>query len=281
MNLGFGRHTRRALYLFALSSVLIGFGYAYRGTPWLATGLDYEVFAGDLPAVSALAFDRNGDLYATLEKRHGQGRLVHIRNGRARDVLGGLDKPDGILLRGDTLYITNEEGPHGLVAYGAGVRRDLDGSIGAEGIATADAGGILVIEDRKDVGRLLRVDPATSGIQVLVDGLNQAEGVCQTPAGEIYYVEKTSDRLSRHVGGQTTTVATGLVKPAFLNCLADGSILITEDRTNFGRLLRYRDGSLEVLARFLGSPQSVVVGTDGAYYLAEQRRNRVLKIHGS
>jgi len=282
MNLGIRRHARHGLWLLATFPVVLGLAYAYFSLPLVSAGLDYQVFAEDLQAVSALAFDGNGDLYATLEKRHGQGQLVHIRRGKVHEVLGGMDKPDGILLQGGTLYITNEAGPHGLIAYAQGVRRDLDWAIGAEGIADAGADKILVIEDKKRTGRLLRIDPATGEIEILLSGLKQAEGVCQTPGGEIYYVEKTSDRLSRYSNGQSDTAATGLTKPAFLNCLADGSILITEDRTNFGRLLRYRDGTIEVLARFLESPQSVIVGPDGAYYLAEQRKNRILKIiHGS
>ena len=282
MNPGVRRYTGNSFRPLPIAALLLllALAYGYFNAPFVPAGLDCQAFAGDLQAVSALAFDRNGDLYATLEKRHGKGRLVHIRQGSTREVLGGLDKPDGILLLGDTLYITSEDGPHGLLAYSSGVRRHLDGLSGAEGLASAGAGRILVVEDRKQDGRLLRMDPATSEIEVLLTGLKQAEGVCQTPGGEIYFVEKTADRLSRYSNGQAVTAATGLTKPAFLNCLADGSILITEDRTNFGRLLRYRDGAIEVLARFLGAPQSVVVGPDGAYYLAEQRKNRILKISG-
>ena len=165
--------------------------------------------------------------------------------------------------------------------YTAGTLGYLDGTVGAEGIASAGPDKILVIEDRKEDGRLLRIEPATAGIEVLLRGLHEAEGVCQSPDGDIYFVEKTSDHLSRYSGGQVFTAATGLDSPAFLNCLDDGTILITEDRTNFGRLLRYRHGAIEVLAEHLRSPQSVIVGADGAYYIAEQRTARILRIHGS
>lgn len=277
---GRNRYSRYLLWSCATLGALLLLAYAYFGSPRLASGLRYQVFAEDLQAVSALAFDRNGDLYATLEMHHGQGELVHIRQGETRQVLGGLDKPDGILLLGDTLYMTSESGPHALSAHAAEAQRYLDGISGAEGIAGAASGKILVVEDKQTDGRLLRIDPATGEIEVLLDGLKQAEGVCETPAGEIYYVEKTSDRLSRYTDGKSVAAANGLTKPAFLNCLADSSILITEDHTNFGRLLRYHDGTVEVLARYLGAPQSVVLGPDGAYYLAEQRKNRILKIYG-
>lgn len=277
---GRNRYSRYVLWSCATLGALLLLAYAYFGSPRLASGLRYQVHAEHLQEVSALAFDRTGDLYATLEMRHGQGQLVQIRQGETRQILAGLDKPDGILLLSDTLYMTSESGPHALSVHEAEAQRDLDGVSGAEGIARAGAGKILVVEDKQTDGRLLRIDPATGEIEVLLDGLKQAEGVCETPAGEIYYVEKTSDRLSRYTDGKSVAAATGLTKPAFLNCLADGSILITEDRTNFGRLLRYHDGTIDVLARLLGAPQSVVVGPDGAYYLAEQRKNRILKIYG-
>ena len=241
--------------------------------------MHYQVFADNLEEISALAFGRNGDLYATLEKRHDQGQLLRIRRGQTRTLLGHMDKPDGILLQGNTLYITNEAGSHALIVYKSGTMHYLDGASGAEGIASAGPDKILIIEDKKQDGRLLRIDPATADIEVLLDGLKEAEGVCQSPDGDIYYVEKTSDHLSRYTRGRVTTAATGLKNPAFLNCLADGSILITEDRTNFGRLLRYRQGTIDVLATHLRSPQSVIIGTDGAYYLAEQRKDRILRLY--
>ncbi len=259
---------------------MLGLAHIFLGPPILADGYKYEEYASELPVVSALAFDGGGDLYATLEESHEQGRLVLIRDGHQSEILGHLDKPDGILVRGSTLYITTEAGDHGIAVYESDALRYLEGVSAAEGIASAGAVDILVVEDRKHDGRLLRVNTETGRIEVLLGGLKQPEGVCQSPDGEIYYVEKGLDRLSRYSGGEVATAATGLDKPAFLNCLQDGSILITEDRTNFGRLLHFGDGKMTVLARHLRSPQSVIVGSDGAYYLAEQRRNRILKIHG-
>jgi len=282
-NPGFKQYSRYVFWSLALLALAatLWLAQTFFGAPVLAPGLQYQVFAEDLDEVSALAFAGNGDLYATLEKRHGHGRLVRIRHGVTHTLLDTLDKPDGILRRGNTLYLTNEAGSHALVAYESGVLRYLDGASAAEGIASAGPDKILIIEDKKQDGRLLRFDPATAEFEVVLDGLNEAEGVCQSPGGDIYYVEKPSDRLSRYSGGEVTTAATGLMSPAFLNCLPDGSILITEDRTNFGRLLRYRNGAIDVLASHLRSPQSVIIGADGDYYLAEQRKNRILRIYGS
>jgi len=278
------RFKRFSWYLFwslVPLSATLGLLHAFYGAPILAAGLHYQVFTENLDKVSALAFDRNGGLYATLEKRHGQGQLVHIRHGRTSKILGNMDKPDGILLHGNTLYITNEAGSHALIVYESGTLRYLDGASRAEGIASAGPDKILVVEDKRQDGRLLRIDLATAEIEVLLTDLKEAEGVCQSPNGDIYYVEKASDRLSRYTGGRVSTITTGLVNPAFLNCLSDGSILITEDRKYFGRLLHYRQGAIDVLATHLRSPQSVIVGADGAYYLAEQRKDRILRVYGS
>ncbi|RLA02325.1 MAG: hypothetical protein DRQ45_04830 [Gammaproteobacteria bacterium] len=281
LNPSFKGYSRYLFWSLALLAATLGLLYVFFGAPVLAAGLHYQVFAEDLEEISALAFDRNGDLYATLEKRHGQGQLVLIQGGLTHTLLDNLDKPDGILLHGNTLYITNEAGSHALIAYESGTLRYLDGASSAEGIASAGPDKILIVEDKKQDGRLLRIDPVTAEIEVLLVGLKDAEGACQSPDGDVYYVEKTSDRLSRYTGGRVTTAATGLTNPAFLNCLADGSILITEDRTNFGRLLRYRQGTIDILATHLRSPQSVIMGADGAYYLAEQRKNRILRLYAS
>ncbi len=265
-----------ALLIVSLSA---GASYYFFGPPLLEKGFRYAIVAGDLPSVSALAFTPDGDLYATLERTRGQGSLVRIHDGDYRTVVDGLNKPDGLLMIDDTLYITSETGPDAVLAYRNGKLADIQGADSAEGIAE-DHGRLLVIEDKKGDGRLLRIDPSQHKVDVLARNLTEAEGVCQGPDGDIYFVEKNQHALWRLAGGQRTQVVAGLTHPAYLNCIDDGSVLITEDRTNFGRLLRYRDGRVDVIARNLRSPQTVLLGDDGAYYLAEQRRNRILKIDG-
>jgi len=248
------------------------------GAPALGEGWEYQVYADGLEDVSALVLDNNGGIYVTLEKRHGQGKLLHITGGRVSELLDGMDKPDGMHKSGNSLYITNEAGSRALIEYSQGVVRTYDGISNAEGIADAGGGLLLIVEDRKENGRLLRVNKKSGDIEVLLTNLNEAEGVCQGKNGFIYFAEKTANSISRYKNGRVSTLVDGLVKPAFLNCLDDGSILITEDRTNFGRLLKYKDGEMEVIARRLQAPQSVSVATDGSLYVAEQGRNRILRI---
>jgi len=248
------------------------------GKPGLGDGWEYQVYADGLEDVSALVLDNNGGMYVTLEKRHGQGKLLHLTGGRVIELLDGMEKPDGMLKSGNSLYITNEAGERALIEYKQGALRTFDGISNAEGIADAGGDLLLIVEDLKEGGRLLRVNKKSGDIEVLLTNLNEAEGVCQGKNGFIYFVEKAANSVSRYKNGRVSTLVEGLVNPGFLNCLDDGSILITEDRVNFGRLLKYKDGEMEVIASRLQAPQSVIVAADGSLYVAEQRRNRILRI---
>ena len=279
MNFRITRVPKGLSWLIVALAVTSGLAYTVYGPPRLADGLRYEVFADGLQNVSALAFDPEGGLFATLEMKHGQGRVIRIDQGHISTVLSNLEKPDGILLRGDTLYVTNEGGSHGLLVYESGKVRYVDGVMMAEGIASAGGDKLLVVEDKEQVGRLLSIDPNTDKIEVLLRGLNRSEGVCQSPSGRIYFVERERNRLSYYADGKGVIAATGLEQPGYLQCLPDESILITEDRKRRGRLLRYSERGVEVLARNLHAPQAVIVGSDGAYYLSEQRKKRILRIY--
>jgi sugar lactone lactonase YvrE len=255
-------------------------GFLFLGPPLTAPGIDYSVYADGLEKVAGLTVGSDGTLYATLEKSAGRGQLVSVDREGIRVLLSGLNKPDGVVRVGETLFVTNEIGDVGLVAFTAAATRRYTGIVQAEGIDVSADGSLLVIEDRKRDGRLLRVQPDDGEIDVLQTGLSGAEGVCEAPDGSVYFVEKHAPYLSRLNADGLRRIGEGFANPGFLQCLNDGSLLITEDRTNLGRLLRYSDNGIEVLARNLRAPQAVVVGADGALYLAEQTRNRVLRLDG-
>jgi len=261
-----------------LTAGALWFAWLIFTTPGLGEGWEYQVYADGLEDVSALVLDNNGGMYVTLEKRHGQGKLLHITGGQVIELLDGMDKPDGMYKSGNSLYITVEAGKRALIEYKQGALRTFDGISNAEGIADAGGDLLLIVEDRKEDGRLLRVNKKSGEIEVLLTNLKEAEGVCQGKNGFIYFAEKTANSISSYKNGRVSTLVEGLIKPAFLNCLDDGSILITEDRTNFGRLLKYKDGGMEVIASRLQAPQSVIVAADGSLYVAEQRRNRILRL---
>jgi sugar lactone lactonase YvrE len=68
---------------------------------------------------------------------------------------------------------------------------------------------------------------------------------------------------------------TGLDHPDQVEVAPDGSVWVTEDATP-GRLLRYADGELTVIAQGLWAPQGIAF-REGEILVAEQGRNRILR----
>lgn len=260
-----------------VAGVFFWLWWIFLGPPVVSDGWNHEVWRENLPEVSALAFDQAVGLYATLELRNGNGKLVHLVNGKdPRVLLDGMNKPDGMSRLGDTLYISNEAGATPIIEYSQGKKRVIRGPDHVEGITAVEGGKLILVEDRKSNGRLIRIDLGSEEIEVLLDGLVQAEGVCQDAQGTIYFTEKTRGLLEKYSAGKKSIVYS-LTNPSFLNCLDDGSILITEDHTNFGRLLKFQNGELTEIASHLRSPQTAIQDSDGVIYLAEQRKNRILR----
>lgn len=260
-----------------LAGILGWLWWALLGPPVVGKGWSYQVWKEDLPEVSALAFDQRGGLYATLELRNGNGKLLHLVSGKEpRVLLGGMNKPDGISRLGDVLYLSNEAGGTPVIEFSRGKKRVIRGPFEVEGIQAIPGAKLLLVEDRSSGGRLIRMAPDSGKMEVLLDDLVQAEGVCQDAHGNIYFTEKTRGLLQKYSAGKRTTVYL-LSNPAYLNCVDDGSILITEDHTNFGRLLRFHGGKLTEIASHLRSPQAAIQDDRGTIYLAEQRKNRILR----
>ncbi len=102
-----------------------------------------------------------------------------------REVLmEGLDKPDGLAVRGDSiLYVCEEAAGRVLALRGDSSRVVAEGLDSPEGLCAIPGGGLLVTEDVVG-GRLLRLDP-DGGMEVLASGLTAPEGVCVMPDGTI------------------------------------------------------------------------------------------------
>jgi glucose/arabinose dehydrogenase len=69
-----------------------------------------------------------------------------------------------------------------------------------------------------------------------------------------------------------------LDEPDQVEIAPDGALWITEDVSD-GRLLRLKDGALEVVLSGLRNPRGMAFGADGAVWLAEQGRQRILFVH--
>lgn len=271
---------RRAARRFRAAAAIVVCSVLTAGCPILGVdaerGWQYEVAFTDLDRPSGLALI-DDTLYVTLEHRHHQGRIVAIRDGSRRVVVDGLQKPDGLDLYKGRLVYTQEFGTHPVFELDGKRNTPLFDSVAAEGVDVTDNGDVYVIEDREG-GRLLKYSRKQGAVSILVESLEEAEGICVMDTGEIYYTEKGRGVIYRFDGADSTPFIATLSKPGFLYCDEPGDGLwITEDRTNFGRLI-HADvaGHMEIVASHLKSPQSITFTSDGSVLLAEQGRNRIL-----
>ncbi|GMR08893.1 MAG: YncE family protein [Gammaproteobacteria bacterium] len=239
--------------------------------PW-----QYTVVARDLPNISAVEADTKGGIYALLEDSIGQGYLLRLHHGVRERVLDGLDKPDGMIIYGDDLIISEEVGNGRLIRFTPSDHqsRILARLLSAEGIAVDQNGSILVVEDRNP-GRLVRIEK-NGDVVILLDDLDTAEGVCIDRMGRIYIAEKENGRILLYANGIKNVLLEGLHKPGVVNCAINNDLWITEDRTNSGRLLNYHNSRMTTIASRLHNPQGISFDANGRLLLAEQGRGRIL-----
>ncbi len=240
-------------------------------------GWRYSVFQTKLTEVDNLARASDGTLYATLELGRGAGRLVRIRHGRVDTIADGLNRPDGLLLHGKQLYLT-EEIPEGRV-----LRLNLDGSDpqvlatlhNPEGIEMQRNGNLLVSEDSVN-GRLVQLHK-NGTVETVIAGLNRPEGIAVARDGTVYIAETGTGRLLAYRRGVLTTVVDDLDEPDQVEIAPDGALWISED-SKPGRVLRFKNGTLETVLSGVLAPQGIAFGPNGTAYVAEQGRHRILVI---
>lgn len=249
---------------------------ALAAEPQASPGWTYAIVAEDLPAVDNLAFDADGTLYATLELAR-EGRLVRLIAGRPQTVLGGLDRADGLRIRGSRAYLTEEvfDGRVLELDLKTGKTRTLARLQRPEGLAVLEDGGVLVTEDRKD-GRLVQVS-RNGAIKTLLGSLAKPEGIALSGDGTVYIAETRTGRILHYRNGERGVTLEGLNKPDQVAVAADGALWVTED-VQSGRLLRFANGRLETIVGRLVSPQGFAFAPDGRVMLAEQGRARILAV---
>ena len=244
-------------------------------------GWKYRVVTRNLPGIDNLVMAPDGSLYATQELPNGAGKVIRLRRGEVTMVASGFSRPDGLLLRGKFLFIT-EEIPEGRVLefdLASKKQRVLATLHNPEGIDTLPDGDLVVSEDSIN-GRLLRVRrDGTKAVEVILGGLNRPEGLVARPDGAVIFAETATGRVLSYKSGEVNVVVDDLDEPDQVEIAPDGSLWITED-TRDGRLLRLKDGALETVLSGLRSPQGMAFGSDGSVWLAERGRQRILVIHG-
>ena len=244
-------------------------------------GWKYRVVTQNLPGIDNLVMAPDGSLYATQELPNGAGRVIRLRRGEVTIVASGFSRPDGLLLRGKFLFIT-EEIPEGRVLefdLASKKQRVLATLHNPEGIDTLPDGDLVVSEDSIN-GRLVRVPRnGAKAVEVILGGLNRPEGLVARPDGAVIFAETATGRVLSYKSGEVNVVVDDLDEPDQVEIAPDGSLWITED-TRDGRLLRLKDGALETVLSGLRSPQGMAFGSDGSVWLAERGRQRLLVIHG-
>lgn len=237
----------------------------------------WQVYAEDLPAVDNLAIGPDGSLYATLEHGGGNGQVVRLHDGRQVTVLGGLNRPDGLLIAGRRLYVT-EEVPEGRVIeldLASGRHRTLARLHKPEGLGMLPGGELVVSEDQVS-GRLVRLRRDGTA-ETLTGGLNRPEGLAVAADGAIYVAETGTGRVLCFRNGLVETLVVDLDEPDQVKLAPDGALWITEDARP-GRLLRFKAGMLETVLSGLQVPQGIAFRQDGTVLVAEQGRGRILAL---
>lgn len=270
-----GRGWRRWLTAFVLSPWVALNALADAGIE-LAPGWRYQIYARDLIAVDNLAVAADGSVFASLERTRGRGQVVRIRNGAVDIFIDKLNRPDGLYLHGKRWYVAEEvaDGRVLEVDLDTGRRRAIATLRNPEGIARDRDGHLLVSEDNVN-GRIVRLMPG-GRVDTLIGGLNRPEGICLAGDGELYIAETATGRVLAYHQGAVRTVVEDLDAPDQIRLAVDGALWITEDSSQ-GRLLRLRDGQLDVIAAGLSRPQGIAFLAGGQVLVAEQGRNRILR----
>lgn len=266
--------------LLVLIAVLAAAAWVVYAPPGSGDGWTWEVYRANTEQVSTVALLPSGGLLYSLEHTT-RGRMIEVSaaGDTQRTVLDGLKKPDGLAAFAGGLAISQESSDSPVVWMSGNERRNLFTANSVEGIA-ADGEVLYAVEDLKSGGRLIRFDNRTGKLETLRENLLEAEGVARCPDGKIYYTEKALNWVKRYRPEQKEdpVVVSGLNKPGALTCTAQG-LWISEDATNFARLvLAQPDGSQQTILSRLHSPQMLLPLDDHSFLLAEQGRNRVLRL---
>ncbi|MBI5137234.1 MAG: hypothetical protein HZA24_07845 [Nitrospirae bacterium] len=238
-----------------------------------APGWQFRVVTEGLPQVDNLAYGPDGAVYATQELD--PGRVVRLDRDGATVVLGALQRPDGLLIRGGHLFVTEEIAAGRVMVMGlaSGRATTLGNFYKPEGIGMLSDGRLVISEDGSP-GRLLRLEPG-GGFTVLADGLERPEGLVVAADDTIYIAETAAGRVRVYRDGGLTVLAEGIAWPDQVRLDPDGNLWVTEDQSP-GRLLRVGPGgAVAVVATGLDFPQGMLV-RDGVLLVAEQGRGRIL-----
>ncbi len=242
-------------------------------------GWKFRVEAQNLSNIDNLAMADDGSVYATQEIPLRAGKVIRLDHGEITTVVSGLSRPDGLLLRGNRLFIVEETANGRVLEYDLSTKqlRTLAVLNHPEGIDMFPDGDLVISEDTME-GRLLRVHrDSQPSMEVILDELKRPEGLVVMPDGAIVFAETAAGRVLSCRNGEVNVVVDDLADPDQVEWAPDGALWITED-VDDGRLLRLKDGAIETVLSGLRSPQGMAFDAHGAVWLAERGRQRILVI---
>lgn len=239
-------------------------------------GWQWKVYQTGLPRVDNLLLSPTGTMYATLELGGGKGKLVAIRNGKITVLLQNLNRPDGLAIYDNYLFVTEEIEQGRILQFDlrtglSKIRALLDNP---EGIIVLPDGSLLISEDRSE-GRLVHVAPSGE-MSVILNDLARPEGLRQGDDGTVYIAETGKNRVLAYKNGKIRIIVDSLREPDQLAIDSHGALWIAED-ADPGRIFRFGDNKLELMIRGLASPQGMVFDRHGRLFVAEQGKNRILQ----
>jgi sugar lactone lactonase YvrE len=243
-----------------------------------AKGWRFRVRYENLPAVDNIAVAHDGSLYVTRELAGGEGEVVHLTERGASVLLRGLNRPDGLFLQGRRwLYVTEEVTEGRVIEYDlkTGKQREVVRLNNPEGIVALANGELLVVEDRVN-GRIVRV-LRNGVVEVVTSGLNRPEGLAVMRDGTLVFAETATGRVISWREGEMTVLVEDLDEPDQVRIAPDGALWITEDAQP-GRLLRFKNGSVQTVLSGLMAPQGIAFTARGEILVAEQSRGRILAV---
>lgn len=242
-------------------------------------GWQYQVIYRHIEKPSALIIDEDNNLLVAHELNRQRGSITRISpGGNTETVFSQLDKPDGILPLEEGYIFSQESGKHPLIRVHNQQTDELFTGVNLQGL-TRQGDTLYAVEDRKGDGRLFQYNIHTRELNILRNSLYESEILAVCPDGSKFYNEKTRGRIRQFTeDGADPVYLSGLNQPSFLRCDEDG-LWISEDATHRARLLLYTPRKeLKTIAAFLKAPQHLYKVDEQTYYLAEQGRNRILKL---
>jgi sugar lactone lactonase YvrE len=242
------------------------------GRPWR-----FRTFADKLPVVDDIAVRRDGSVYATQALAEGNGRVVRLHAGRAEVIANGLEQPRGLLVKADSLLVTEQLDAGRVVEIsliGKG-RRAIENLYNPEHLAKLLDGDVAVVENGVN-GRLMRL-LGNGTVEVITAGLNSPEGLAVGRDGTIFIGESGTGRVLSFKDGTLNVVIDDLDELGQIEVGPDEALWITE-KGKLGRLLRLKDGALETVLTGLSEPRGIAITESGAILVAERGRERILLV---